>query len=242
MIHTLPKLIPATVLRRPSALIRSPYVADIEFDDGRVGLCHTPGLGCSGMVENGSIIYVVENTESKSKTHWTAQIAVPSPKQLVGIHPIITQQCAFHLLHNISTEATWASEVKVDDSRIDYVGYLPNGKKIYVEVKTATVKRGHNAVFPCGFRKKKTDSMSPRAVKHAKTLMNLCVEDDTDSCHLLFVVSRDDCETLIINPEDPIYQAAVQEATEYGVEVHAFALQYTMEGDISFLRKMDVRI
>jgi DNA-binding sugar fermentation-stimulating protein len=169
-------------------------------------------------------------------------MAAPHSNQLVGIHPLVTQQSAFHLLHHISEEATWATEVKVYDARIDYVGYLPNGKKIYVEVKTAMVKQGRNAIFPCGFRKRKTDSSSPRAVKHAQTLMHLCTEDDTESCHLLFVIPRDDCLALVLNPEDPLYRAAVQEATEYGVEVHAFALQYTAEGDVSFLKKMDVRI
>jgi len=238
MIHTLPSLFSATVVSRPSKCIRSPYVADIQFEDGTMGLCHSPGLGCSGLVVPGSRILVAENT-SPSKTEWVAHIA-DTGDELIGIHSLVTQQSAFHLLHRISQEATWASEIKAGDSRIDYVGYLPNGKKIYVEVKTAIVKRGVNAIFPDGYRKKKTDSMSPRAVKHAKTLQSLAQEEDTDSCHLLFIVSRDDCAFLVLNPADPEYRAAVQEATEYGVQVHAFALQYSAEGDISFSRELDV--
>jgi len=242
MIHILPSLFPATVVNRPSKHIRSPYVADIVFEDGRVGLCHSPGLGCSGLVVPGSRILVAENTvQSRTKTEWTAQIAITG-KELVGIHPLVTQQSALHLLHHISKEATWATEVKVDDSRIDYVGYLPNGKKIYVEVKTAMVKRGPVAIFPDGYRKKKTDTSSPRAVKHARILQFLATEDDTDSCHLLYIVPRTDCERLQLNPEDPQYCAAVQEATEYGVELHAFALQYTAEGDISVLKQLEVKV
>ena len=193
----------ASVIKRPSASIKSPYVADIELEDGTHALCHTPSLGCSGLVEKGKTIYVVEGKQG-SKTQYTAQLAECADETglyYVGINPLVSQKAAHDILTEISPDAVWKSEVVVDThTRIDYVGLCPSGKKIYVEVKTAMIstqchvcRHTRRAVFPEGYRKKKTDTISPRAVKHAKTLAELMKREDTEMCMLLFVVPRVDC-------------------------------------------------
>ena len=63
MLHTLPALQRATVIKRPSASIKSPYVADITLEDGTMALCHTPGQSCSGLVVPGRTIYVSKGKE-----------------------------------------------------------------------------------------------------------------------------------------------------------------------------------
>lgn len=245
MLHTIPgPLFRATVLKRPSATIKSPYVADIRLDDGRVALCHTPGLGCSGLVETGKAIYVTASKPG-SKTAFTSQLAECTDEQgvyHVGIHPMVSQAAARNLLSRISDTATWASEVFVDEhTRIDYAGTLPNGKMIYVEVKTAMIslqcskpRPARRAIFPDGYRKKLTDTVSPRAVKHAETLTELAKHPNTEQCVLLFVVPRSDCrDGLTINPTDPIYRNAVDTAWRNNVKIRAFALEYTIDGKIS---------
>jgi DNA-binding sugar fermentation-stimulating protein len=164
----------------------------------------------------------------------------------VGIHPLISQKAARQLLTQISSEAIWKSEVALSkNTRIDYVGTLPDGKKIYVEVKTAPISMECNnvsrnmrrAIFPEGYRKKPSDTISPRAVKHAHTLKDLLINPTTNStthmCVLLYIVPRHDCEHgLEINTKDPIYHQAVSDAQNAGVITRAFSLQYNVDGTI----------
>lgn len=52
-LHTLPgPLVYGTVVSRPSKTNKSPYLADVELDDGKgtIVMAHTPGLGCGGLV------------------------------------------------------------------------------------------------------------------------------------------------------------------------------------------------
>lgn len=248
MLHTLPSLIKATVVKRPSASIKSPYVADIRLEDGTVALCHTPGLSCSGLVVPGRVIYVSKSSP-KSKTAYTAQLSESTDSEgiyTVGIHPMVSQQMAAKLLDRISAEAVWKSEVKLSEhTRLDFVGGLPSGKKIYVEVKNAMIsycktdRLTRRAVFPEGYRKTKDDTISPRAVKHAETLAELMMEDDTEACYLVFIVPRDDCqEGLELNEADPTYCAAVKTAMAVGVQVKVFGLDFHLDGSIHFNKEL----
>jgi DNA-binding sugar fermentation-stimulating protein len=247
MSYTFPsELVRARVVKRPSATIKSPYVADIQCDGlDEIMLCHTPGLGCCGLVEAGRAVWVVPSRES-SKTAWTAQVAECSDAEgsyFVGVHPMVGQSAAASYLSNISADAVWKSEVTVGDgTRIDYVGTLPNGKKIYVEVKTAMIsmecdvpRAQRRAVFPEGYRKSKNEPVSPRAVKHARVLAELKGRDDTERCVLLYVVPRDDCGGgVIINPSDQWYLTAVRDAVAAGVETVGLAFRYDVAGSVSF--------
>ena len=246
-------LIRATVIKRPSATIKSPYVADIVLEDGRTALCHTPSLGCCGLVERDRVVYVIAAKDPlKCKTAFTVQIAECSDSEgiyYVGIHPMISQHASRALLQEISSIATWKSEVKLSaETRIDYVGLLPNNKKIYVEVKTAPVsivlelpRNERYAVFPEGYRKKKTDTISPRAVKHANTLKELLTKETTEACILLYMVPRNDCvKGLKINTTDPIYHTAVKTASDAGVQLKAYLLDYALDGTIHKNCEIDV--
>ncbi len=249
-LHSLQKpLVGVTVLKRPSATIKSPYVADVRYDDGRVALCHTPGLGCCGLVEAGRRIYVCMGSAG-SKTECVAHIAECVDSEGVfynGIHPMISQAAARGLLHLINAEARWVAEVVVEEgTRLDYVGTLPNGKKIYVEIKNAMVsleddkpRADRRAVFPEGFRKKKDEPVSPRAVKHAQVLQRLLSAPDTEACYLLYTVPRTDCgDGMTVNARDPIYYAAVRDAVRAGVRVRAFALNYSLDGIVRLEREV----
>jgi sugar fermentation stimulation protein A len=252
MLHTIPTpLFRATVIKRPSSIIKSPYVADIRLDDGRTGLCHTPGLSCSGLVQAERVIYV-NASKPGAKTAFTAQLAECTDSDgifYVGIHPMVSQVAARNLLSHISEEAVWSSEVAIDKhTRIDYFGKLPNGKVIYVEVKTAMIssecsepRATRRAIFPDGYRKKITDTISPRAVKHAETLAELTKDPKTEMCVLLFIVPRNDCHNgLVLNPADPIYCDAVEKARGAGVQVRGFALNYSPDGTIHIDKEIGV--
>jgi DNA-binding sugar fermentation-stimulating protein len=249
MLHVIPTLHRVQVVARPSKSIKSPYVADIMLEDGSTALCHTPGLGCCGLVAPGKYIYVSKAANAKSKTAYTAQIAECADTEgthYVGIHPMVSQAIAAKLLDRISTTVVWKSEVKVDDhTRLDFVGTSPEGKKIYVEVKNAMIslctepRQTRRAIFPEGFRKSKTDTVSPRAVKHAETLAALNALPDTEATYLLYIVPRNDCnEGLELNPTDPIYCKAVASAMDQGVNIRVFGLDFQQNGNVVFNKEL----
>jgi len=252
MLFTLPPLIKATVVARPSKSIKSPYVADIRLEDGSEALCHSPGLGCSGLVSTGRNIYVSKNG-SDTKTKYTVQMSENDDSEgsyYVGTHPMISQKVAALLLDKVCTGVTWKSEVAISEhTRLDYVGVDATGKKTYVEVKNAMIsfdnrKRAlRRAVFPDGYRKSLTDTVSPRAVKHAETLAELMNAPDTAACYLVFIVPRSDCGGgLELNASDPIYCNAVSKALLAGVKVRVFGLDFQENGCISFAKKLPLFI
>lgn len=64
LLHTLPPLFYASVLARPSKSIKSPYLADIRLDDtGEEALCHSPSLGCMGLISEGARVMVAKVRE-----------------------------------------------------------------------------------------------------------------------------------------------------------------------------------
>jgi sugar fermentation stimulation protein A len=230
----------ATVVCRPSATNKSPYVCDIVLDSDEKHMCHSPGLGCSGLVAAGRRIWVTQNKSPTSKTAFTAQIADCTDAEgpfTVGIHPMVSQKATHDLLPllGFGPDVKWATEVKVSDhTRLDFVGTTPDNKKIYVEVKNAMIshqeashaRAQRRAIFPEGFRKKKDDPVSPRAVKHANTLAALMANPATLAAILLFVVPRTDCGGgLEINPTDRVYSAAVAAALRAGVQARVFSLR-----------------
>jgi DNA-binding sugar fermentation-stimulating protein len=224
-------------------------VADIRLEDGTDAMCHSPGLGCCGLVAPGKIIYVSKAANAKSKTAYTAQIAECADKagtHYVGIHPMVSQSVAAKLLDKIDAAAVWKTEVKINEhTRLDFVGTTAANKKIYVEVKNAMVsvstedRVSRRAIFPEGYRKSKTEPISPRAVKHAETLAELMSAADTSAAYLLFIVPRNDCGGgLELNATDPTYCKAVVGAMDKGVQVRVFGLNFLVSGEIEFDKEL----
>jgi len=241
-------MIRCTILKRPSAKIKSPYVADIQLEDGTIALLHTPGLGCCGLVETGRIVYAVPSGR-ESKTDYSARIAECTDSDgvhYVGIHPFVSQEAARDVLPILGTNIRWVSEVVVEDgTRLDFVGTRIDGKKIYVEVKTAMVsmecekeRRLRRATFPEGYKKRKGDPVSPRAIKHCNILAKLCEQEDTADCYLIFMIPRNDCgDGMIVNEKDP-YAGAVADAIRAGVKIRAFTMNYGVDGSVKVEREV----
>ena len=259
MLFTLPELMRATVVWRPSKVIKSPYVADIRVGDdflaaaaAAVVQCHSPGLGCGGMVAAGTVVYVSRNGDGTKTAYTThvAEVVDDDGTVYVGIHPMISQKVAGLLLDRLYLDVCWKTEVACLDSRLDFVGDCANGKKVYVEVKNAmickdlSVRRGsRRALFPDGYRSAGSVTTSPRAVKHAATLTALAKLQDTEAAYLVFIVPRDDCGGgLELNRADPVYCSAVIEALKAGVKVAVFALSYKKDGAIEFYKRLPLII
>ncbi len=259
-------LICLKILKRPSAIIKSPYVADcvilpddtntiIEddcLDDAKIKyLLHTPGLGCGGLVIPNKYVYGIKSS-TKSKTHYSAFMSYNEDSEgiyYVGIHPMVSQKACLPYLQSKFSDFVWETEVTLTkETRIDFVGtHKTNHKKFYVEVKNAMVsyeekkvRAERRAIFPEA-SKRTLVPVSERALKHANTLKDLLTKEDTFQAMLLYTVPRSDCKGgILINPNDVSYSLAVKEAKECGVILQGIRLRFDLSGIVIIKDELNV--
>ena len=184
---------------------------------------------------------------------------------VVGIHPKLAENLVeaalkanlLSRLLNIKKykrEATIYVEGKVD-SRFDFAGIDCNDIPFIMEVKnvpladyediTAKDRKGKCydncaidskvAYFPDGYRKKTTDTVSPRALKHIKELTLVKSESKT-RCIMCYVIQRTDVDRFQPSIIDPEYREAVKKSIEAGVEIITLVVNWTKEGEAYFVR------
>lgn len=148
------------------------------------------------------------------------------------------------------------------DSRFDFTGVDQNGIPFIMEVKNVPLadyedvtakervsrmeefsNRDFNskvAYFPDGYRKKATDPVSPRALKHIKELTLIKKEtlqaSQNTRCIMCYVIQRTDVNRFQPSVIDPQYRAAFKEAMEAGVEIITMVVQWTKDGQATFIR------
>lgn len=231
MISLESSLLCAEVIKRPSSTCKSPYVADIIIKGypEMIEMAHAPSLGCNGMVECGKCVYVIKNNTNKI-CKYTIYVAIDDNDNIVGIHPKIAEKMAYNmlssnLLFSLRYMIELKREVKIEDSRFDFVGIDKNGIKTIIEVKNVPLVcvcgDKKQSYFPDGYRKKKNEPVSPRAIKHLKTLTNLKREYKQNiRCIMLYIIQRDDSIIFVPSNNDPFYKDAFYEATSVGVEIY----------------------
>jgi hypothetical protein len=76
-------LLSGQIIKRPSKLIKSPYVADAIASDKEF-LAHTASLGCCGLCEAGSNILFkpMKNKDDPTKCMYSAQLAIINEKTM----------------------------------------------------------------------------------------------------------------------------------------------------------------
>jgi DNA-binding sugar fermentation-stimulating protein len=143
-------------------------------------------------------------------------------------------------------------QVSFGTSRFDFAGITVSGRPFLLEVKCVPladyedipsrerinkIKKNHYdgwnkynkvAYFPDGYRKNKTDVVSPRALKHIEELTEIALKGDIDT-YMCFVIQRSDVSRFVISCIDPIYRRAVKKAIETGVKM--ITLQCNYDGD-----------
>ena len=142
-------LLEGQIIKRPSKLIKSPYVADAISNNNKF-LAHTAALGCCGLCEAGSNILFapMKNKDDPTKCMYSAQLAVINEKNneiIIGIHPKLAEELVekcltnnyLSILKNVKAyrrETVIFVENKVD-SRFDFSGVDENGLPFIMEVK-----------------------------------------------------------------------------------------------------------
>jgi len=152
------------------------------------------------------------------------------------------------------------------DSRFDFSGIDEHGIPFLMEIKTVPLadyedifakdrakKLKENpdlyshlawdqkvAYFPDGYRKKMSDPVSPRALKHVQELQRIKQMSRT-RCILCFIIQRDDVCCFSPSHVDPEYRAAVMEAMENGVEVVAVVVRWEISSEDNVGRAIFVK-
>ncbi len=186
-------------------------------------------------------------------------------EMIIGIHPKLAEDlvesalknnCLSRLLNvkHYKRETAIYVEGKVD-SRFDFSGVDGNDVPFLMEVKNVpladyediTAKdrkskcyddRQQNskvAYFPDGYRKKSTDTVSPRALKHIREL-TLVKKESKTRCIMCYVIQRTDVDKFQPSIIDPEYREAVKEALAGGVEIITLVVHWTKNGEAYFIR------
>jgi DNA-binding sugar fermentation-stimulating protein len=288
ILMSIDNLIEGTVVKRPSKMIKSPYVADISipitsFDnninENKEILGHTASLGCCGLADTGATILMTKikqkaKDDEKIKCEYRVYLSCfideeRNQETIVGIHPKLAEDLTEQALNknylsklqNVKAykrETALYVEGKVD-SRFDFSGIDENGIPFIMEVKnvpladyediTAVERKKRNyqgrgfgtkvAYFPDGYRKKRSDPVSPRALKHVKELTQIKCDSTIDKpirCILCFVIQRDDVERFQTCSFDPEYKEAVKIGKDNGVEIIAMVVKWDKNGYATFIR------
>jgi len=224
LVHTLPSLFYARVVRKPSIHIRSPYMADIVLEDGTPSTCYIPGIESGGLVKPGALLGICEAV-LPSKSKWVAYLVHDALRIPIGIHPDILSQSIYPLLHTFHQEADWTWGPMLYCGRIDYMGYLPDGNKIYVNVEPTAKSDGRGtAYFP-----EKATSVSLTKLERFAMLME---EPDTHSCHVIVSLPYD---RVAYNPDEPEYCDMIRASLSVGVQFHMYKFKYDMEGMVTYV-------
>ena len=273
LVMKIDNLVEGSIIKRPSKIVKSPYVADVIINDNEI-LAHTASLGCCGLCDTGAEILLepINNKGSKKtddiKCLYRAQLSIINEKNheiIVGIHPKLAEQIVENcLIKNclsiLQDVKRYKRETKIFvenkvDSRFDFSGIDKNGIPFIMEVKNVPLADYEDitskerkkmcyddrefdtkvAYFPDGYRKKSSDPVSPRALKHIRELTLIKRESKT-RCIMCYVINRDDINRFQVSTIDPEYRAAVKEGMEAGVEIIRLVVRWTRDGEAYFVK------
>ena len=270
-LFTINNIIEGTVIKRPSAHCKSPYVADVlinsDNENNEEVIAHAPSLGCCGYVNKNENILMTPHENPKTCTHviYLAHRFEKNINYLVGVHPKSAEKIVKHCLENncissLQNVSNIQQEKKYLNSRFDFVCKDENGLETIIEVKNVPCgdyvddydknKKNMNfdnnewntkiAYFPDGYRKKISDPVSPRAVKHIQELEQLKLDKKENiRTIIIFVVQRPDCIYFQGSNVDPIYKEALNKANDSGVEVIPIQIDWDFEGNCYFNKILD---
>lgn len=184
---------------------------------------------------------------------------------IVGIYPKLAEELTEsalknNLLSRLINVKNYRKESKICvpglvDSRFDFTGIDQNGIPFIMEIKNVPLAdyedvtskdrkkmsfddRDINskvAYFPDGYRKKSTDPVSPRALKHINELALIKGMSKT-RCIMCYVIQRTDVDRFQPSVIDPQYREAFKNAVNSGVEIITMVVQWTREGEAYFIK------
>jgi len=183
---------------------------------------------------------------------------------IIGIFPklaenLVENALKTNLLQKLKNIKSYRRETSIYvenrvDSRFDFSGIDENNIPFLMEVKNVPLAdyedvyekdrkkmdfsdREFNskvAYFPDGYRKKTTNTISPRALKHIRELTYIKMNSIT-RCIMCYVIQRKDVNRFQVSIIDPEYRQAVKEAIEKGVEIITLVVEWNRDGEAYFV-------
>jgi DNA-binding sugar fermentation-stimulating protein len=191
-------------------------------------------------------------------------------EQIIGVHPklaetLVESALKANLLSKLQNIKKYKRETTIYikdkiDSRFDFTGVDQDGNPFIMEVKNVpladyediTAKervkmdfsgRKFNskvAYFPDGYRKKTSDPVSPRALKHIRELTLIKKETLNTThnirCIMCYVIQRTDVDRFQPSVIDPEYRNAFKNAVEAGIEIITMVVSWNRNGEATFIR------
>jgi len=256
-------LVKGKVIKRPSASCKTPYVADVELEDGTIVLAHTTSLGCGGLVNAGSNVLMTKVNKVKNVCKYKVILSVVEERgniQYIGtdtsLPELIVKSCLENnLIKSLNSIKSLKSQTTFMNSRFDFAGIDENDNEFILEVKHTPKadyvdclekdrkkmdlsKYEYNnkiSYFPDGYRKKVKDTISPRALKHINELSEI-KKNSNKRTIICYVIQRTDVSSFQPSNIDPIYKEAVVNAVKNGVQILPLVIKWTKDGECYFVK------
>lgn len=146
ILHELTSVACGEVMKRPSKICKTPYVADIVVDDTE-SLGHSPSLGCCGLVETGASVVMSRVPGTKNKCNYRIdlsiyrELAFPDNEIVVGVNPKLGETLVENALRancilGLTNIQSYQREVSYLSSRFDFHGIDEVGREFFLEVKS----------------------------------------------------------------------------------------------------------
>lgn len=248
------ELVEGIIVKRPSAHCKTPYVADVILTICNSSiLAHTPALGCCGLSNKDSRVFLSVIPKNKTKkvhvcSHRVELGCAIDPISCetvyIGLNPKLAEEIVNKCLlcnyfpDSVLIAKDFKREKTILNSRFDFVGFDDNNCPFVLEVKTVPLvtqcKETHISYFPDGYRKKKNAPVSPRALKHLNDLIEIAETSKTRAI-MCYVLQRCDTNGFVPSNSDPIYRSKLMEAYEKGVEILIVKVSYSDTGICSIV-------
>lgn len=158
MLLQLKNLVQGNVIKRPSAIIKTPYVADVLLSNKDQVIAHSLSLGCCGLADINAQVLVEDLTISqkdkinkkteKLKCSHRIHLSIYRDQErevIIGINPklaeILVEKALDHnVIHTLQNIRSYKREVTMYisgkvDSRFDFTGVDENGIPFIMEIK-----------------------------------------------------------------------------------------------------------
>lgn len=247
-------LVEGTIVKRPSTKCKTPYVADVILKGSNEKImAHTPALGCCGLSDKEArvLLSVIPEKNGKKEKVCSHRVELGSITQplpyeeiYIGLNPKLAETIVEKCLEfgvfdeSVLKAKSFKREQTILNSRFDFIGFDSHNKPFVLEVKTVPLTTQHKhkrySYFPDGYRKKKGEPVSPRALKHLNDLIEISERSETRAI-MCYVLQRSDTEGFIPSDYDPIYKEKFYEAYGKGVEILIINVSYSQDGACSLI-------
>ena len=215
------KLIPGLFIKRYKR-----FFVDVKIGN-KIVTAHCPNTGSmQGLLIKNNKVLLSKSNNPNRKLKYTLEI-IEDKRSKVGVNTHSANKIIHHALkNNLIQEFQNILEIKPEtkfgsNTRFDFL-LLNKKDKIFIEVKNVTLSRSKGiAEFP--------DAITTRGQKHINELLK--AKKGGYEIYLLYVVQRDDCNTLKLARDiDPNYSELLIKAVEKKLNVLCYDCKFSSKG------------